>query len=232
MYGPYQQPPKKSRTGLIVGLAVGAAVLLAGGAVTVVALTGSSEHTTARNNGLFTPAASPTTPAPSTSPPKARTRPARSVTLRPPSSAAGYKQMKGSIVKRSLDAMRAQMGKLSDNAKIAIYSKGASRLVYIGISGADDRQIASELSRSPSSEVDAVFMGSGITNPKDYPTGSIGGVLRCGKTRQQASAVTICAWADSSAVITLEAGAITPQKLSSILLTFHNASIRTAVPGA
>src|SRR5882757_7402204 len=38
MYGSYQQPPKKPRTGLIVGLAVGAGVLLLAGGLAVVGL--------------------------------------------------------------------------------------------------------------------------------------------------------------------------------------------------
>jgi hypothetical protein len=238
MYGSYQQPPKKSRTGLIVGLAVGAAVLLLGGGLAVVGLAGSSERTTARNDGDFTPAASVPTPSPSSpAPTPSPTQAAPGVTLKVPGSVAGYGQMKGSIAKRTIQDMRRKMGKAAsgyegifDKSKIALYAKGSSRLVFIGLSGADSPLIAGELSRSPSGEVDSVFMGGGISDPKDYSAGSRGGVLRCGKTRQQGISVSMCAWADQSALITLQANGVSPKKLSSIMLSFHDASVRKGGP--
>jgi hypothetical protein len=154
------------------------------------------------------------------------------VTLRIPGSAAGYKQMKGSIAKRSLTQLRRDLGKGSGHAKVALYSKGSSRLVFIGISGADDSQVAAELDDSPSVAVDQVFTGSGINDPKDYPAGSVGGVLRCGKLRQQGISVAVCAWADSSALLSVQANGVTAKQLSGILLAFHGASVRTAIPGA
>jgi hypothetical protein len=238
MYGSYQQPPKKSRTGLIVGLAAGAAVLLVAGGLAVVGVIGSSEMTTARNNGNFTPAAPPPTPL-SSSPAPTPTQAAPSVTLKIPGSVAGYGQMKGSVAKRHIQDMRQEMrktassyGGIVDKAKIALYTKGSAQLVFIGLSGADSPLIAAALSLSPSREVDSVFMGSGITNPKDYSAGARGGVLRCGKTRQQGISVAICAWADPSALITLQANGISPKELSSITLHFHDAAVRKGNPAA
>jgi hypothetical protein len=237
MYGSYQQPPKKSRTGLIVGLAVaGAAVLLLGGGLVFAGLAGSSAKTTARNDGNLTPAVatpepSPSSPAPTPTP----TQAPRAATLEIPGSAAGYGQLKGSIAKRSIQQMRRSMGRtsaVSGKAKIALYTKGSSHLIFFGISGADDPEIAAELSNSPSSSVDSVFVGGGIRGPKDYPAGSMGGVLRCAKTRQQGVSLAMCAWADPSVLITLQADGVSPKKLSSILHAFHDASVRNAIPVA
>jgi hypothetical protein len=238
MYGPYQQPPKKPRTGLIVGLAVGAGVLLLAGGLAVVGLAGASKKTTAQNDGNFTPAAPtprPSSSSPAPTPTPTPTRAAPGVTLKIPGSVAGFEQMNGSIAKRSIQALRRGMDKassLSDKSKIAIYTKGSSRLIFVGISGADSPRLAAELSASPSSEVDSVFIGGGITNPKDYPAGSIGGVLRCGKLRQQGISVAICAWADPSALITLQASGVSVKELSSIMLSFHDASVRKGIPAA
>jgi hypothetical protein len=162
------------------------------------------------------------------------------VSLKIPTSVAGYKQLKGSVTKRAIQDMRKKMGggsslenQIYGKAKIALYTKGSSRLVFIGLAGSDSPVIAKELSLSPSSEVDSVFAGSGIDNPKDYSVGSRGGVLRCGKMKQQGISVSVCAWANPSALITLEANGVTPKQLASIVNTFHDASVRAgAAPPA
>jgi hypothetical protein len=42
----------------------------------------------------------------------------------------------------------------------------------------------------------------------------------------------MCAWADPSVLITLQADGVSPKKLSSILHAFHDASVRNAIPVA
>ncbi|MGI8331224.1 hypothetical protein ACRYCC_14765 [Actinomadura scrupuli] len=232
-YGPYQ-PPRKSHTGLIVGLSVGAAVLLLAGGLAVLGVAASSGRATARAGGEVTPATAAPTPTPSpSSPVPTSPAPAPAVTLRIPGAVAGYKQMKGGIAKRSITEMRRKMGNsASAQTKIALYTKGLSHLVFVGLSGADEPEAAAELADSPSAAVDSVFSGSGVNDPKDFPTGSVGGVLRCGKVRQQGITVAICAWADSSALLALHADRVTPKRLSTILLSFHGASVRGVIAGA
>lgn len=226
------EPPKKSRAGLIVGLAVGAAVIVIGGAITIFAVA---------SNGHAKPAAASSplpSGAPSTS--SAATPPATggggNHTLTIPETVGPYRQMTGSVADRLAATMRKAMnqgstGQYADvyaKAKIAIYSRNGDTtrpLIFIGLSGNDSPTIAKELqSRTPSEEVDSTFLGMGLGDAKDYPTGPLGGALRCGTGPMGGSTSTACAWADSSTV----GAVITPQTNSAAELAGTTLDLRNA----
>ncbi|GAA4607459.1 hypothetical protein GCM10023195_28340 [Actinoallomurus liliacearum] len=112
------------------------------------------------------------------------------------------------------------------NAKVAIYLKdGDSRrsLVLVGMAADDVPELATELrSRSPSEEVDATFMGMGITDTSDFPAGSLGGILRCGRTPTGGGAA--CAWADGSVL----GMALTPLSSDVVSLGATTLALRNA----
>lgn len=214
-YGP-APPPKRRRTGLIIGLSIAAAlVVIAAGAVGVGLVTGTSST----QHGAGTSHATAT----------------RTITL--PKSAAGYTRMTGNVARRLVTASRQNAEKGAGTvspawaaayakAKIALYRNGsAPPLVFIGFSATDTPSIAANLrSAQPSAALDSFFLGAGVSHTNDFSPGPLGGVLRCGITTRAATPVTMCAWTDSS-VLAFVAEAGTPKsKLAHVALAFRNAS--------
>lgn len=210
---PYGQlPPKKSRTGLIIGLSVAAAILLIAVGFGALAVISNSE----KNSSAGT--------SPS----------AGSHTIAIPASAAGYTQMTGNVARRLIAATRKQASKASPDlaaayakAKIGYYTRPGSptRLVFVGFSAADSAQIASAMrSEGPSAGLDSFLLGAGVSNTNDFPAGPLGGVLRCGKTTRAGVPVTICAWEDSSVLAMVAEGATSQRRLARVSLAFRAAA--------
>ena len=216
---PGQRPPTKRRIGLVIGVC--AAVLVA-----LVAL-GAGFNAVKSRLGL-------TTPSPGASPagsvtPRSLTRPA---------SAAGYTRMTGKVGQRLETEVRQQAqhgaAKVSPawarafrNAQIGLYSEpgGGSRLIFFGFSARGTPAIASILrSQSPSTGLDSFFLGAGVKNTHDFPAGLLGGVLRCGVSRQGEVPLTMCAWDDSSVLAALAGASISERELARVTLEFRNAS--------
>lgn len=228
-YGPVMEPPKKSRTGLIVGLVVGGVVVL-GGAAALIGLSSSGDDKK--------PAASTTSaaPSPSTSPSAVDAGVPHSIVV--PKTVGDYRQLTGSVADRLASTMRRSMGQgqgaqaeAYSKAKIAIYAKdgdAAHPMIFVGMSGKDSPAIAQELkSRSASEEVDSTFLGMGLGDAKDYPAGPLGGVLRCGTGALGGGTAAACAWADSStvgAVLTPQSAAVA--SLAGTTLDLRNAAER------
>lgn len=223
------EPPKKSRAGLIVGLAVGAAVLIIGGAIAIVALVpGGHDKPVAASSSASSSSSSGATPP--------VTGGGGHHTLTVPETVGPYRRMTGSVADRLAETMRKSMnqdssGKYADvyaKSKIAIYSKNGDAthpLIFVGLSADDSPSIAQELqSRTPSEEVDSTFLGMGIGDAKDYPAGPLGGVLRCGTGPMSGSTAAACAWADSSTVGAL----ITPGTGSAADLAATTLDLRNA----
>lgn len=226
-YGPGGGPPKKSRTGLIVGLAAGAVVVVIAAVVAVVAISGGDDKPTAASSPLASGSPSASSPVNSGG--------HHSLTV--PESVGPYHRMSGSIADRLAATMRKSMnqdqnGKYADvyaKAKIAIYSKNGDTthpVIFVGLSADDSPTIAEELrSRTPSDEVDSTFLGMGLGDAKDYPPGPLGGVLRCGTGPMGGSTAAACAWADSSTVGALIApGSGSAATLAGATLELRNAA--------
>jgi hypothetical protein len=230
-YGPGGEPPKKSRAGLVTGLAIGAAVVLIGGTAAVIGMnSGGDEKPTAASSPLTSGA--PTSPAASPSVVDAGGH--HSLTV--PESVGPYHRMTGSVADRLAATMRKSMnqdqsGKYADvyaKSKIAIYSKNgdaAHPLIFVGLSADDSPSIAEELrTRTPSEEVDSTFLGMGLGDAKDFPPGPLGGVLRCGTGPMSGSTAAACAWADSSTV----GAVITPSSSSAATVAGTTLDLRNA----
>lgn len=231
-YGPGGVPPKKSRTGLIVGLAIGAVVVVIGGTAAVIGVTSSGDEKPAAASSPLPSSASSSAPA--ASPSAVDAGGGHSLTV--PETVGPYRRMTGSIADRLAETMRKSMnqdqsGKYADvyaKAKIAIYSKSGDtthQLIFVGLSADDSPSIAEELkSRTPSEEVDSTFLGMGLGDAKDYPPGPLGGVLRCGTGPMGSSTAAACAWADSSTVGAL----IAPESDSAATLAGTTLDLRNA----
>jgi hypothetical protein len=196
------EPPKKSPTGLIVGLAVAGVVVVLGGAAALVgvASSGDEKPAVAQSSGAASSSDSPST---------VDAEVPHSIVL--PESVGGYRQVTGSVADRLAETMRKSMDQEQgsdsqgdSNAKIGIYSKkgdSAHPLIFVGLSASDSPEIAKELkAQSPSEEVDSTFIGMGLGGAKDYPPGPLGGVLRCGTGPLGNVTAATCAWGDSSTV--------------------------------
>jgi hypothetical protein len=220
-------PPAKSRTGLLVGLAIGAAVVVIGGAVAIIAV--------ASSGGDDKPASASSPLASGSSTPPADSGGGHHM-LTVPETVGPYHRMTGSVADRLAETMRKSMnqdssGKYADvyaKSKIAIYSKNGDSthpLIFVGLSADDSPSVAQELqSRTPSEEVDSTFLGMGLGDAKDFPPGPLGGVLRCGTGPMGGSSAAACAWADSSTVGAL----ITPQSDDSAALAGTTLDLRNA----
>ena len=230
---PPAQPPQKSNTGLIIGLAVGAVVLIALiGGVALWATSSSSDHP-----GTATPIAGDSTG--STSSPSASTSSTPSTdtgthTITLPTSAGGYERKQGNVADRLTASMRAAFSKdpttaaLLGNAKIGLFTSGTKQVVFVGIGANDSSALGDELrTHSASNEVDSIFTGAGVANATDYPTGPFGGALRCGQGSSSGTPMSICAWADSSTmgeILAPTTSGLTPSQLAPIALDFRNAA--------
>lgn len=231
---PSPPPPQKSNTALIIGLAVGAVVLIALiGGVALYATSSDSGHP-----GTSTPvAAGSTTPAssPSSSDSSTPSTDTGTHTITLPTSAGGYERKQGNVADRLTASMRAAFSKdpttaaLLGNAKIGLFTSGGTKqVVFVGIGANDSTALGDELrTHSASNEVDSIFTGAGVANATDYPTGRFGGALRCGQGTSAGTQMSICAWADSSTMGEILAPAtsgVSPSDLAPIALAFRTAA--------
>lgn len=221
-YGPGGEPPKKSRAGLIVGLAVVAVIVVIGAVAVAIGASSGGD----KSVGASAPSASPS--AVDAQVPH---------TISVPRAFGTYRRLTGSVADRMSQSMRNSMNGASNGeyadvfakAKIAIYTRNGSTghsLIFLGLSGSDNPAVAKELkSTSPSKEVDSAFVGMGIGDAKDYPSGPLGGLLRCGTGSVGGASAAACAWVDSSTMgMVLVPGTRNAPALAGATLKLRNAA--------
>jgi hypothetical protein len=213
-YGPGPRPPRKNRRGLVIGLVIVAAVVLAGMSV------------------LLEKAYSPAGDTDDAGSPGA-THEVHAIVV--PESFGHYRRMTGSDARRIEKDLRQEMapqGGAFAQAKTAIYEKRGSTeppIVFIGLSAKDGPAAAEQLrSGSPSEQVDWVFEGVGLKGgTKDYAAGPFGGVLRCGAGRDESGPMAACAWADASTVgMMFRSGSGSVASLAGAAFELRNAAER------
>ena len=214
-FGPEPQPPKRRRTGLVIGACVAAAIVLTVvGLLSATALIGSG--------------------GPRTRPGSGTSHSTAVHTLSLPRRAAGYTHMTGNVGKRLIAATRKRAQKNAADvsgpwakayaaAPIGFYAKaGAAPIVFIGFSVKGTPQVASILrSQSSGHRLDSFLLGAGVSSAKDFTAGPLGGVLRCG---QSSASLTFCAWDDSSVLVVLAEADTTASKLARVALAFRTAA--------
>jgi len=211
--GPDPQAPKGNRTGLIVGICIATAIVVV---VIVVGLLATAGPSGKGGSG---------------------SRPVAVHTLTMPTAAAGYTHLTGNVGRRLVAAVRRRAQNAAavygpswsaayTTAKIGFYTKaGATPVVFIGFSVLETPLLASILgSETPSEGLDQFFLGSGVSSTKDFPAGSLGGVLRCGQESRASGPATFCAWGDLS-VLGVLVKANTPEaELARVALAFRYAA--------
>ncbi|HKR70779.1 MAG TPA: hypothetical protein VJT16_18225 [Streptosporangiaceae bacterium] len=210
---PDRQQPKRRHTGLIIGASAVAAIVII--AVGLLAATGHLGSSGARTDADTS-------------------QPTESHTIALPRTAAGYDRMTGNVGERIVAAVRRRAQKEGANgggpwvsayteAPIGVYSRaGASPVLFIGFSVDRTPQIASILqAQSPGPGADSFLLGAGVSSTQDFPAGSLGGVLRCGRSR---NSLIYCVWQDSSVLAMLAEGNTTASKLAHVALAFREAA--------
>jgi hypothetical protein len=173
-------PVQKRRTGLIVALSIAGVLVLSMAALAIIGTNQKKKED------------------------KAVSGPPRSLVA--PTASGTYKVVTGSVADRVAESMKSAMtGKaagqgLYENAKIGIYSNPPGenpKLIFIGLSTADSPALLTSLKKSSASaQVDAAFLGAGITDTQDFPVGALGGVMRCGHSQQSGATLHMCVWGD------------------------------------
>ncbi|WP_285580512.1 hypothetical protein [Actinoallomurus iriomotensis] len=201
-YGPGPRPPKKNRRGLIIGLVIVAGVVVA--AVPLLLAEAGSLDAPHEVHAIVVP-----------------------------DTFGHYRRKTGSDAQRIEKTMRQDMaphGGAFTHARTAIYQRRGSTeppVVFIGLSAKDAPAVARQLrSATPSEQVDWVFEPMGIKGrTKDYTAGPFGGVLRCGRGRDEDGTMVVCAWADGSTLgMVFRSGYRSVKSLAGVTYELRNAA--------
>lgn len=189
---PTPPPPKKSKTGLIIGIVVGAIVLCIGGVVGIGALVYNMRDTTETPSGP-TQAAQP---SPSTQAPA-------ETTFTDPDTIGPLK--KNSDQSAAEESRRALTGSGIEKPFAVSYQDSANEsrtvLVWGGtgkIFGAGGRQVQLDAFFT---SAESQFPGATPTGRSTVSSGSAGGQAECEKLGGLGVAVTLCAWAGDDALL-------------------------------
>ncbi|GAA1757373.1 hypothetical protein [Luedemannella helvata] len=187
--GGYAPAPKRSRTGLWVGLAIGVVVLLAlcvGGAVML--LRSGDDKTT----GTGTPTAVATT-----RPPAAGADAEKGATVSTPATLAGLTLSKEPSLQKTAEDLEAELKSSIPNASSAAAGtyqdpSDPTALVMVAVVAVDND--------TPEALVSGAFVGMrsqlDVKNVKDIDPGPMGGIARCGTATMQGMPLTVCVWGD------------------------------------
>jgi hypothetical protein len=195
------QPPKKSRTLPIILVSVAIVLVLCVGGVTALYMVGKNKVDDVNNaiNDLATTAPTfPTTDEPTTAP--TTEAPTTTVTISEPTTLGGRKKLTS-----------AQFKALADQLKSGLETvPGATNTVGALYGDVQDQDIvivaaAEAPVKNPKTELDQTFYGAGIgglkiDNITTAPTGTLGGVAKCGSSETSGIDMAICTWADEGSV--------------------------------
>ncbi|HZU54786.1 MAG TPA: hypothetical protein VFA06_02850 [Actinocrinis sp.] len=201
------QPPKRSRTGLYVGLGAGA-VLVAGVVAAVVAMSGGSPTTPAAQNGptaTATPASGSSTPnnAADPSPTGADTAGSQtSHTLIIPVTAGplhlvvnGDTQQRISDLKKNLQSNSAY-----PDPQVGFYRVGSAGSFSVWLLAESTANLADFQTSlgimGPTGVMKQITDGASMTNVTVENPGALGGALDCGKLNVDGTTVRSCVWVD------------------------------------
>ncbi|MDR2987203.1 MAG: hypothetical protein LBV34_20435 [Nocardiopsaceae bacterium] len=105
-------------------------------------------------------------------------------------------------------------------APIGIYvNRAQSRLIFFGFSADKTPQMAAVMhTATPGRALDDFLRGGGISPTKNFPTGPLGGAVRCGQAK---NSLMVCAWLDSSVLVMLFEPDTTATTLAGVALDFR-----------
>ncbi|GAA4626317.1 hypothetical protein GCM10023196_034080 [Actinoallomurus vinaceus] len=152
-------------------------------------------------------------------------------TIRVPDSFADYTRLTSADAQRVIQDIRKAQAQqnpvFAAKMKIAVFQRHGDahqRIAFIGLAAGDHPTIAQELrSNPPSAEVDSALAAMPLSGPKDYPTGPLGGALRCAPGSRGGAG---CAWADGSTVGVVASSVPSADELARTTLALRNAAER------
>jgi hypothetical protein len=198
-------PPKRGRTGLFVGLGVGAAVIAAGVA-TALALGGATGTVNTASTGTTaSPAASTSagaTDSPSTTPSAATQQTARTVSV--PQSAGSLHLLTNSDTTSRITQLKTQLSGNAaySNPQIGFYGIGSSTAYSVWMLAEDTTNIATFQDSVNALGVDAaakeIATAASMKSMQTEPSGPLGGAMVCGTLSEQSVTVFACEWLDTT----------------------------------
>ncbi|MBU2662376.1 hypothetical protein KOI35_02520 [Actinoplanes bogorensis] len=199
-YPPPQPPKKKSKALPIILISVAIVLVLCVGGVTALYMVGKNKVDDVNNaiNDLATTAPTFPTEEPTTAP--TTEAPTTTVSISEPKTLGGRKKLTS-----------AQFKALADQLKSGLETvPGATNTVGALYGDVQDQDIvivaaAEAPVKNPKTELDQTFYGAGIgglkiDNITTAPTGTLGGVAKCGSSETSGIDMAICTWADEGSV--------------------------------
>jgi hypothetical protein len=211
-YYPPQPPPKKSRTGLFVGLGVGFGVIAAGVAIAVAVSSSNSPSTPVANGGSSSASAGA---SPSASADTASAAPSDSAssstgitgtghTISVPSRAGTLRLLTNADTTQRISELKS---KLSGNAaytdpQIGFYAIGSSHVYSVWLLAEDTSAIPSfqdsVTSLGAEGAAREIATAANMKNIQTEPAGPLGGAMVCGTLNENGVNLMACEWVDDS----------------------------------
>jgi len=197
----YGAPPKRSRTGLFVGLGVGVAVIAAGVA-TALALSSSSGTANTASTGTT---ASPAAASSAAGTPSATLSTAASQTVRTisvPQSAGSLRLLTNSDTNARITQLKTQLSGNSaySNPQIGFYGIGSSTAYSVWMLAEDTTNITTFQDSVNALGVDAaakeIATAANMKSMQTEPSGPLGGATVCGTLSENSVTVFACEWLD------------------------------------
>lgn len=187
-FAPYPTQPPKKGNGVLIGVVVGAVIVVGGGITAAVALTNKHSPTP-----VTTTTASVATAA------------AAGVQLNAPANVQGLTKLTGSVADTAVSRMKSSLSgdsELYPDPVLAAYNDGGGGDVTTilvdqaidKLSKADQSQLTSV--GDASAIVSEIMSGAGVSDAQDETTTAADGALSCGSKDESGTTVTICIWYD------------------------------------
>lgn len=177
---PMAAPPKKRRTGRIIGIVAAVVVVLI--AVVAIATTVVNKHSD---------------------------KLAKQHTLTVPAKAGDYVQLTNSTANQVGDSILsavkdADAESVWSNPKVGVYAKSANgdpEVILLGLNVADSKELTREMgTNSIAEEAKVILKSAGLSSAQSYDAGKFGGELRCGTLDSGGTPLATCIWIDHSTV--------------------------------
>jgi hypothetical protein len=189
----YPDPAPKEGNGVLIGIVVGALVVVGGGITAALLLTGKHGGGTASADGSAGTGHATTSAA--------------AVALTAPSGVKGLTKLTGAVADDAVSGMRqslsAEASEYPDPVLAAYDDHGGGGVTTILVDEPMDRLSSADQAQltalgSASDIVSSIMSAAGVESPQSETTSSGDGALSCGAKDESGTDVTICVWYDQT----------------------------------